>query len=292
MADHEPEVGVGPDTVVSSMRIHRLEQIIDRNRVTIAGVVPVVGAVILIASAEGLLPEYLAYNAALLLAGTLVMRSPVLVGAAPLVDLRALALLAVLIAYTYGIELVGVATGIPYGAFEYGIDLGPMVQGVPLGLPLFYLPLVLNAYLLTVLAFDRLSERRSIRILIAISVVIAIDLVLDPAAVAIGFWAFDAGGTYYGVPLSNYLGWLLSATISVILLDLAVDIDVLRHRADTCPFILDDFVSFVLLWGTINLVYLQLIPVLIAGGLLFGLLATGRYEVPASISHLLDRHTP
>ncbi len=43
-------------------------------------------------------------------------------------------------------------TGWPYGQFEYLVDLGPMLFGtVPLGLPVFFLPLVLNSYLLCLL---------------------------------------------------------------------------------------------------------------------------------------------
>jgi len=43
----------------------------------------------------------------------------------------------VLVAYTYAIELFGVATGWPYGTFEYTVSLGPMLGGVPLALPVF-----------------------------------------------------------------------------------------------------------------------------------------------------------
>lgn len=255
----------------------RLEAAIAANRFTIAVVFPAVGATLLVASAEGWLPDWLAFNAVLILFGTLVMRSPMLVGGAPLVDGRAAILLLGLVAYTYAIEMVGVATGIPYGSFAYEIDLGPMVAGVPVGLPVFFIPLVVNAYLLTVLVAPRKTATWWVRLPVAIAVVIAIDLVLDPAAVAIGFWAFDAGG-YYGVPLSNYMGWVLSGTVAVLALDLAVDRESLLERARRCPFILDDLVSFVLLWGAINLLYLQLMPVVISTVLVLGLFATGRYD--------------
>lgn len=255
-----------------------LEATIAANRVTIAVVFPAVGATLLVASAEGLLPGWLAFNAVLILLGTLVMRSPLLVGAAPLVDRRVAVVLLGLVGYTYAIEMVGVATDIPYGAFEYGIDLGPMVAGVPLALPLFFIPLVVNAYLLTVLVAPRLTTAWWARVPIAAAAVIAIDLVLDPAAVAIGFWAFDAGGAYYGVPLSNYLGWVLSGTVAVVAIDLAVDREALLERARSCVFILDDLVSFVLLWGTINLLYQQVVPAGVAVVFVLGLLATGRYD--------------
>jgi len=145
---------------------------------------------------RGAPPAALSYNPFLILFGTLVMRSPLVVALFPEIDRRALALLGVLTAYTYAIEIVGVRTGWPYGTFEYGIRLGPMVGGeVPPALPLFFVPLVLNAFLLAILALGERAVRVVPRVLAAIAAVLAIDLVLDPAAVAIGFWTYVPPGT-------------------------------------------------------------------------------------------------
>ena len=258
----------------------RLEALVRDNRFTIAVVFPVVGAVTLVASAEQLLPPLLSYNPLLILFGTLVMRSPLVVALLPELDRRALVPLAVLTAYTYAIEVVGVRTGWPYGPFEYGISLGPMVAGeVPLALPLFFVPLVLNGYLLTLLALGERAARVVPRLLVAIAAVLAIDLVLDPAAVAIGFWSYVPPGGYYGVPASNYRGWLLSGAVAVILVDLAFDHAAIRERVRTCAFALDDLVSFVLLWGTINALYGQWLAAGVAGLFCLVLLQTGRYDL-------------
>ncbi|QCC59808.1 carotenoid biosynthesis protein [Natrinema thermotolerans] len=258
----------------------RLEALIRENRFTIAVVFPVIGAVTLVASAEGLLPAALSYNPLLILFGTLVMRSPLVVALLPQVDRRAALPLTVLIAYTYGIELLGVRTGWPYGTFEYGISLGPMLGGeVPLALPLFFVPLVLNAYLLTLLALGDRVARLVPRLLGAIAAVVAVDLVLDPAAVAIGFWSYVPPGGYYGVPLSNYRGWLLSGTVAVVLVELAFDRRALVDRVRACEFALDDLVSFVLLWGAINLLYTNWLAAGVAGAFCLGLLRTDRYDL-------------
>jgi putative membrane protein len=45
-----------------------------------------------------------------------------------------------------------------------------------------------------------------------------IDGVLDPGAASLGFWVWPAGGPYYGIPISNYLGWLLSGALATALL--------------------------------------------------------------------------
>jgi len=258
----------------------RLEALIRENRFTIAVVFPAVGAVTLVASAEGLLPGPLEYNPLLILFGTLVMRSPLLVGLLPKIGAWALACFAVLTVYTYAIEIVGVRTDWPYGAFEYTIQLGPMLLGeVPLALPLFFVPLVCNAYLLTLLLLGDWQENLAVRLLAAVVAVVAIDLVLDPAAVAVGFWEFTPPGVYYGVPVSNYVGWVISGTVAVVLVDLAFDRAALLERVRSCEFIFDDLVSFVLLWGTVNVLYGNWIAAAVAGGFALGLFRTGRYDL-------------
>lgn len=256
-----------------------LDALVREHRFTIAVVFPLFGAVLLVASNEGLLPPVLSYNAALILFGTVVMRLPLIVGLVPVSGRRVGVAVLALTGYAYGIELVGVATGWPYGEFQYGIDLGPMIEGaVPLGLPVFFLPLVLNAYLLSLLMLGNWARSRGLRLVVTVSAVLAIDLVLDPAAVAIGFWEYLPPGAYYGVPASNYGGWVLSGTIAVTVFDLAFDRAALRARLAESEFMLDDMVSFVLLWGGINAIYLQVVPAAVALVLAAGLVRTDRFD--------------
>lgn len=259
----------------------RLDRLVSENRFTIAVVFPVFGAVLLLASAETLLPGPLNFNPLLVLFGTLVMRLPLVAGIAPLVGRRVATALGLLTLYAYGIEFVGATTGIPYGEFAYGIDLGPMLfDTVPIGLPIFFLPLVVNAYLLCLLLFrDRVSSA-FVRVPAVIAVVLLMDLVLDPGAVALGFWSYADGGSYYAVPASNYAGWVLSATVTVVTLDRAFDHLKLRQRLAACEFMLDDLLSFVVLWGSINAYFGQWIPVVLAALLGLGLWRTDRFDVP------------
>ncbi|WP_435333620.1 bisanhydrobacterioruberin hydratase [Haloarchaeobius sp. TZWWS8] len=261
----------------------RLDALVREHRFTIAVVFPIVGAITLVASTEGLLPEPLAYNAFFILFGVLVMRLPLVAGVLPLVGKRAAASLGLLTLYAYGIELVGVRTGWPYGEFHYEISLGPMLFGeVPLGLPVFFFPLVLNAYLLVLLLLGDGAANRLVRILATVGVVLLTDLVLDPGAVAVNFWEYaahpDGVGGYYGVPWSNYLGWMLSATVAVVAFDVAFSRADLLARLESCDFMLDDLVSFVVLWGGINAVYGNWIPAVLAVGLGVGLLKTDRFD--------------
>lgn len=256
-----------------------LDTLVTENRFTIAVVFPVVGAVMLLASAEGLLPVPLAFNPWLVLCGVAVMRLPLVGGLAPLMNRRAAAALSVLVGYTYAIEYIGATTGLPYGEFSYEISLGPMLfETIPWALPLFFIPLVLNSYLLCVLFLGERARSALVRVPVVAAMVVAIDLVLDPGAVAVGFWKYESA-TYYGVPALNYAGWVLSAVVATALIDVAFA-RTLVDRIRECEYMLDDMVSFVLLWGSINAFYGAVIPVVIAAGFGVALYRLDRFDFP------------
>lgn len=253
----------------------KLERIVSENRFTISVIFPLVGAITFLASAEGLLPEFLEFNPYFILLGTLVMRLPLISGLKPLINRKSAAGITAVSLYAYLIEFVGLSTGWPYGEFSYQISLGPMIHGVPIGLPVFFVPLVLNSFLLV-----RLFDVRKFwnRVLAAVGLVILIDMVLDPAAVALGIWGYS-GGLFYGVPISNFLGWLLSGSISILVLESVFEHGKIRERLASTEYMLDDMVSFVFLWGIINLYYLNILPVIIATGFGLALYRNDRFSL-------------
>ncbi len=127
---------------------------------------------------------------------------------------RAAAAVLAVSAFAYAIESVGVATGFPYGPFSYGEALGPkLFDLVPYLLPITYVPLVVGA------AAAAWGPRRlAPRVAFAALLLVLTDGVLDPGATALGFWTWTEGGPYYGVPLVNSAGWLLSGAVSAALL--------------------------------------------------------------------------
>ena len=132
----------------------------------------------------------------------------------------ALAFLA-LATFGYAIETTGVATGLPYGTFYYGDALGPKLFGlVPYILPISWAPLVLGAVAATApkAGYGR-GAARSLGWVARSAVLLAlIDGVLDPGAASLGFWVWPEGGPYYGIPVSNYLGWILSGAVATALI--------------------------------------------------------------------------
>jgi bisanhydrobacterioruberin hydratase len=131
---------------------------------------------------------------------------------------RSAGLLVLMLAvYAYVIESVGVVTGVPYGSFSYGTGLGPLVLGiVPVLLPLAYVPLVLGAAAAAGRAPPGGGAAPIQRdMVIGTIVLVTCDLVLDPGAVRLGYWRYAAGGLYYGVPVSNFAGWLVSSVVAM-----------------------------------------------------------------------------
>ena len=116
------------------------------------------------------------------------------------------------------VEAVGVRTGVPFGAYAYTGDLGPEVLGVPAVVPLAWTMMAWPALVVG----RALARRRSVAVVGGIALA-AWDLFLDPQMVDAGHWTWarpDPGLPLIpGVPLTNYVGWLLVAVVIVGVLD-------------------------------------------------------------------------
>lgn len=142
---------------------------------------------------------------------------PLLVGVWRSHRIKGLLAFAAVGVFAIAIETVGLLTGFPYGEFTYGGMLGPLLPGgAPILLPFAYVPLVIGAVALV-------HAKPGLRVLLATLLLVAIDLVLDPGAVAFGLWSFTGPAILHGVPLSNFIGWLVSGSIAVLLTRAFID---------------------------------------------------------------------
>lgn len=174
---------------------------------------------------------------------------------------RAALSLLVLAAFGYVIETVGVVTGLPYGRFYYGDALGAKVFGlVPFLLPVSYVPLVIGAVAAT---WGFTGGRRLLWILLSALVLVLIDGVLDPGAASLGFWVWPEGGAYYGVPLSNFAGWLLSGALASALL-----ISAGRPRDAPLPGTLDSAILSLSFWTGVAAFSALIFPAALGAALL------------------------
>jgi putative membrane protein len=198
---------------------------------------------------------------------------------------RAAISLLTLAAFAFAVETIGVSTGLPYGEFFYGGTLGPKALGlVPYLLPISYLPLVIGAVAAS--WNDSLGPYyRSLVVFRSALLLTLMDGVLDPGAASLGFWVWAEGGAYYGVPLSNYAGWLLSGTLAAALL-LAAG----RWRGAPPPGLLDSAALAVAFWTGVAIVSGLLFPTLL-GAALFGYLIYRRSRLRAySLKMSYSRH--
>lgn len=122
------------------------------------------------------------------------------------------------------IETSAIITGFPYGHFGYSGLLGYRLFGyTPWTVALAWTPLVLAAYAVAsraIVGEGRSVVSRAARVIVVAVLLVIFDVVLDPGAVKIGFWRYEGGGPFYGVPVSNFVGWLVSGAIAGIVLEI------------------------------------------------------------------------
>jgi uncharacterized membrane protein len=113
-------------------------------------------------------------------------------------------------------ENLSTRTGFPFGRYHFTERMGPKILQVPILLGLAYVGM---GYLSWMVARAMLGGRRGGLVgwrkatlpLLASVVMTAWDVAMDPIWATVGhLWIWEQGGAYFGVPLSNFLGWLLT----------------------------------------------------------------------------------
>jgi putative membrane protein len=140
------------------------------------------------------------------------------------------------------VERVGTRTGLPFGRYHYTPALRPQVGGVPVIVPLAWFAMAVPAREAAVGALAPLERRtatatatatdpapagpglatRARRVVLGAAALTAWDLFLDPQMVGEGYWRWARRGRYRGIPLSNYLGWFVTAVGVMAALELLV----------------------------------------------------------------------
>jgi uncharacterized membrane protein len=132
---------------------------------------------------------------------------------------HALALFVICAGITFATENVGAATGFPFGHYHFEVapnlpHIGaiPIVVG-PLWFGAGYFSWMVAGILLCG-ADSRLRERFNVILLpvVAAFVMTQWDLVLEPPSATVSkAWIWHDGGAFFGVPASNFFGWLLTS---------------------------------------------------------------------------------
>ncbi len=121
------------------------------------------------------------------------------------------AVIILILAFT--VELTGVKTGLPFGAYSYTKTLQPAFLGVPAAITLSWFAVAVNAYL--AVKFFLFGSEKMIILTVSAVIILAIDFLLEPFASANAYWVWESGK----IPLQNYLSWLVTGFIFAYLLD-------------------------------------------------------------------------
>ena len=133
-------------------------------------------------------------------------------------------------------ENLSILTGFPFGHYYYTDALGPKITLVPILIFPSYIAFGYLAWVLSILIVGGVRRGSTIFTTVSVPLVasfmmVAWDLSLDPIASTINqTWIWTQGGGYFGVPISNFLGWSLTVYIFFQLFALY-----LRKRGPTNP---------------------------------------------------------
>jgi uncharacterized membrane protein len=113
-------------------------------------------------------------------------------------------------------ENVSILTGFPFGRYTFTDRMGPRILQVPILLGLAYVGMGYLSWSVA-RAIAGIHQRRFsgwrvvLLPLLAGVVMTTWDVAMDPIWSTVGrLWTWKQGGGYFGVPASNYFGWLLT----------------------------------------------------------------------------------
>jgi uncharacterized membrane protein len=114
------------------------------------------------------------------------------------------------------LESLSLRTGFPFGHYYFTDLMGPKLFQLPVMLALAYVGMGYLSWVVGLLILghhdEPLDGRRILFLpLIASFVMVAWDLSMDPVWTNLDHaWVWRKGGSFFGVPVSNFLGWYLT----------------------------------------------------------------------------------
>ncbi|WP_068278203.1 carotenoid biosynthesis protein [Aldersonia kunmingensis] len=213
---------------------------------------------------------------------------------------RGIRFAALLFALTAGVgliaEIIGVASGFPFGCYDYATDrLGPAVAGVPLVVPLAW---TAGIYPVWVVA-GVVARSEAGRILLTATGAVGWDLYLDPQMVHDGQWQWCSAGASEAtgnstsapalpgipdIPITNYLGWFVVAAVMAAGLAVAA-----RHAREPESRVVP-IALFLWTWLGSALAHATMLGPELRWSALYGLVVMGVLGVPL-LAHLRDRRS-
>jgi putative membrane protein len=166
-----------------------------------------------------------------------------------------LAFLIVCLVVSNVLENTSILTGFPFGHYHY--TSSPRLFLVPLFIGPSYFATAYLAWMVAVVLIGDVRRGGSWFTTVAVPVIASAvmvmwDLTFDPTASTIKqFWIWEQGGGYFGVPLTNYVGWFF--TVYVFLQLFALFLRFRRAGADSLPLPASYYAQAVISYGVVGL---------------------------------------
>ena len=133
------------------------------------------------------------------------------------------------------VEVLGVHTGFVFGMYQYGATLGWKLWEVPIIIGINWLMLT---YCCGVIC-DQLNVPIYLKTILAASVMVLLDLWIEPVAIQLDFWSWLEPE----IPIRNYLGWWI---VSLIILSIWYGLPFRKQNRLAAPLLLLQFVFFII----------------------------------------------
>ena len=116
-------------------------------------------------------------------------------------------------------ENIGVLTGFPFGHYYFTELMGPKIFQVPVFLGFAYIGMAYLSWVLANVILENTGVRTSGRNVVLVPLLASLimtswDLSQDAIwSTYLHLWTWPRGGIYFGVPISNFLGWYLTVFV-------------------------------------------------------------------------------
>ncbi|MBY9079512.1 carotenoid biosynthesis protein [Paenibacillus sp. CGMCC 1.18879] len=113
-------------------------------------------------------------------------------------------------------ENLSIATTFPFGAYHYTDSLGPKIIYTPVIINFAYFQMAYVAWNLAGLLINSFDNRLKgiyifLQPLLGMFTMVMWDVVFDPyMSTILHHWEWEKGGSYFGVPFQNFMGWALT----------------------------------------------------------------------------------
>ncbi|KXK08089.1 MAG: hypothetical protein UZ20_WS6002000999 [candidate division WS6 bacterium OLB21] len=98
--------------------------------------------------------------------------------------------------------------GFPYGKFSYANEFLLNLAGTPIVIGIAWMVIIMGVRFLVPKKLGLI-----VTLLVSAFLAVAVDLVIDPPAVQLGYWTWVETGPYYNIPISNFFGWFLAGLL-------------------------------------------------------------------------------